>query len=87
MFDHADGPRLKLTPGEPMLKPLTAEEKAAHLRAIAHEAARLRDLAKLADAGMLAFLLENVLHDARAEPGARGFPQMVRSRRPTRQVR
>jgi len=57
-----------------MLKPLTAEEKAAHLRTIAHEAARLRDLAKLADAGLLAFLLENVLHDARAELGARGFP-------------
>ena len=56
------------------LKPFTSEEKAAHLRTIAHEAARLRDLAKLADAGLLAFLLENVLHDARAELGARGFP-------------
>ena len=57
-----------------MLKPLTAEEKAAHLRTIAREAAHLRDLAKLAEAGMLAFLLEGVLHDARAELGARGFP-------------
>lgn len=57
-----------------MLKPLTPEEQAAHLRTIAHEAQRLRDLAHLADASMTAFLLENLLHEVRAELGKRGMP-------------
>lgn len=57
-----------------MLKPLTPEEQADHLRSIAHEAQRLRDLARLAGADMTAFLLENVLHEARAELGKRGMP-------------
>lgn len=57
-----------------MPKPLTPEEQAAALREIAAEALRLRDAAERVDAGMLAFLLENVLHEARAELGTRGFP-------------
>lgn len=56
------------------LRSLTPEEQAEHLRTIAHEVQRLRDLAKLADADMTAFLLENVLHEARAELGKRGLP-------------
>lgn len=56
------------------LKSLTPEEQAEHLRTIARDAQRLRDLAHLADADMTAFLLENVLHEARAELGKRGLP-------------
>ena len=56
------------------MKQLSPEEQAAALREIASEAQRLRIKAANAGAGMLAFLLENVLHEARAELGARGLP-------------
>ena len=54
-----------------MLKPLTTEEQAAALRTFAAEAIRLRDMAKRANADMLAFLCEQLVHEARAELAAR----------------
>ena len=46
-------------------RPMTDTEKAEALRTIIADGERLRELAAKADAGMLAFLLENVLHEAR----------------------
>jgi hypothetical protein len=43
------------------------DERNASLRTIAIEAQRLRTLAHNAKADMLAYLLENVVHEARAE--------------------
>ena len=57
-----------------MPKPLTPHEQAAVLREIASEAMRLRIKATNAGADMLAFQLELVLHEARAELGKRGLP-------------
>ena len=56
-----------------MLTELTDVEKAAELQIVHHEALRLRDCAKRADADMLAFLLENVVHECRAEMATRGI--------------
>jgi hypothetical protein len=57
-----------------MYWPLTPEEQSAALREIATETLRLRDAAKRADADMVAFQLELVLHETRAELGKRGLP-------------
>jgi hypothetical protein len=46
---------------------MTDDERNDALRTIAVEAQRLRTLAGNAGADMLAYLLENVLHEARAE--------------------
>jgi hypothetical protein len=46
---------------------MTDDERAAALREIASEAQRLRIKATNVRADMLAYLLENVLHEARAE--------------------
>lgn len=51
---------------------MTSDERADALREIASEAQRLRIKATNAGADMLAYLLENVLHEARAELGKRG---------------
>jgi hypothetical protein len=53
---------------------MTDDERADALREIVSEAQRLRIKASHAGADMLAYLLENVLHEARAELGKRGYP-------------
>jgi len=47
-------------------RPLTDQERASTLSKIAEGAEKLRDLARLADQGFLAFLLENVIEEARS---------------------
>jgi hypothetical protein len=57
-----------------LLAALSDTEKAEEIRTVIAEVLRLRDCATRAEADMLAFLLENVLHEARAELAARGYP-------------
>ena len=53
---------------------MTDDKVADALREIVAEAQHLRVMATNSGAGMVAFLLENVLHEARAELGRRGLP-------------
>lgn len=53
---------------------MTEDEKVDALRTIIAESERLRTLAQREGFDMLAFQLELVLHEARAEIGKRGLP-------------